>query len=131
MPDWKSHTYTLLHPFQVGERSYTAIVVKEPDIDAAEAIEEIDFIEDVKPTIKQLRAAVVALSKLPNEVIGKMHRDDFTALCEVVVPLLSGSGNGTTTPITANDGPETTSTPSPQTAPTGSTSDTATSATSP
>lgn len=115
MAEWKTTTVPLEYPFTVGTTSYTAIVLREPDADAVEQIEDAGFQVGVQPTQRQLRASVVALSKLPNEIIGKLHRNDFMKVVEATVPLLQGS-LGLEPPATSS---ETTSMPSVPIAPTG------------
>lgn len=114
MPTWKEKTIALAHPIRVGERSIAALTLFEPNVDAMEAIEEIGFVEGQKATVKQMRAAVVALSRETPEAIGKLHRDDFAALAEAAVPLLSESTDG----AADKDSTDQPSIPSAQTAPT-------------
>lgn len=108
---WNSKKVPLTHPITVGEVSYSEIEFKDPDADAMEAIEELDFKPKAKPTLRQLKGAVAAISRLPVDVIGKVHRDDFVTLCEEVVPFIEGSPQ----PTSAATSTEKSSTASSQT----------------
>lgn len=88
---FRTATHTLTGPIDHEEKTYGAITVREPDVDALEEIEELGIEEGKKPTLRQLRGIISALADAPHEVIGKLHRDDFTALVELTVPLLGGS----------------------------------------
>jgi hypothetical protein len=86
--DWKTQTHTLAHPIKVGDREIKTVTMREPDIDALEAIEELD-IEQGKPLkVKHMRGIIVALSDLTHEEAGKLHRDDLAGLGEFIAPLL-------------------------------------------
>lgn len=85
---WKTHTHTLLHAVNHEGRSYSAITLREPDADALEAIDELGIKEGEKASIRQLKGFIGALADAP-EIVGKLHRDDFIALQEIAIPLVS------------------------------------------
>lgn len=85
---WKTVTHTLAYPVMIGDKRTSAVTLREPDVDALEAIEELGIEEGGQPKISQLRGMIAAMSDVSNEVIGKMHRDDLTGLGELLVPLL-------------------------------------------
>jgi hypothetical protein len=88
---WKTITHTLTHPINCAGKTYDRITLREPDVDALEAIEELGLEEGAKMGIKQLRGVIVALCDLDDAAIGKMHRTDLMAMGELIAPLLSGS----------------------------------------
>lgn len=96
MAEWKTETVTLTHPIPAGEGSdqkITSITLFEPDVEALEKIEDLNFKEGEKLTVKQIRGAIAALSRLDDDVIRKLHRDDFNALGNAFPPLFSGSAS--------------------------------------
>lgn len=98
MSEWPEIKIPLAHPIKVGELSLTEIIMREPDVAAMEVIEEQGFQEGVKPTLKQLRAAIGALAKQPVEILNQIHRDDFTKLAEAAVPLIGGASESSPAP---------------------------------
>lgn len=98
MSVWPEIKIPLAHPIKVGELSLTEITMREPDVAAMEVIEECNFVEGEKPTLKQLRSAIAALAKQPIEVLNQMHRDDFTKLAEAAVPLIGGASESSPKP---------------------------------
>lgn len=109
--EWKVDVVPLLHPIKVGELSLTEIALREPDLEALEMIEEAGFVLDQRPTVKQIRTVIQALSGQPIEVLRKLHRDDFTTLTERATPLVTGPSEDEGT----SDSAATTSTTSPGT----------------
>lgn len=87
---WKLKAIPLQHPISVGENTVAAVVLRDPDLNALEAIDELGLQENVSPTVSQLRGIVVALSDQPDEIVGKLHRDDFATITEEIAPFLSG-----------------------------------------
>ncbi|WP_099867835.1 phage tail assembly protein [Pararhizobium haloflavum] len=85
---WKTRTHVLKFPVTLGEKHIAAVTVREPDVDALEAIEGLEIENGESLTIKQMRGLISALADCPSEAIGKMHRSDLEALGEVVIPLL-------------------------------------------
>lgn len=85
---WQTHTYILKHPVTVGDQSYTTLTVYEPNAATLEAIDDSGVVEGQRPKIGQLRLVLAALTRVTNEVIGQLHRDDFEALLEAAVPFL-------------------------------------------
>ena len=114
--EWKSTIVTLAHPIPVSEGSViNAVTLREPDVEALEIIEDCGFVEGERPTVKQLRVAIVALSNLTEEQARKLHRDDFGKVCQAAIPFVSGSPE----PSEKDSSTEPNSTASPQTLPTG------------
>ena len=97
--DWKSVRYPLKHPVTIGEKTYSAINLREPDVDALEKIDSlgIDDDKDKKLGVKDLRVMISALADVPDAVIGKLHKDDFLALAEEVTPLVEDGSEKTAT----------------------------------
>lgn len=87
---WKKSTHVLKYPVTVDGKEHAAVTLREPDVDALEAIEELGISESGNPTIKQMRGMIVALADVPSAVIGKLHRDDLASLGELLAPLLDG-----------------------------------------
>lgn len=87
---WKTETHTFKYPVIVDDTTYTTITLREPDVDALEKIEALGVTDGSEPTLSQLRGTIAAVADLPNEVIGKIHRDDFLVLGEMIAPLLAG-----------------------------------------
>lgn len=81
-------TYTLKHPITVDDETYVTITVYEPNVAALEAIDDIGIVDEERPRIRHLRQVIAALTRIPNKVIGELHRDDFEALVEMAVPFL-------------------------------------------
>jgi len=88
--NWRSETVVLTHPIDAEDKSYGAITLREPNVDALEAIEELGPFED-RLTVKQTRAMIALLGDLPNDVVGKLHRADFERIGEALGPLLEAS----------------------------------------
>jgi len=90
---WPTFTHPLKFPVPAieGRDQVKEVTLREPDVDALEAIEAAGFEEGKKPTLKQVRVIITALSGLDDAIIGKLHRDDFTALGAHIVPLLVGA----------------------------------------
>lgn len=85
---WKEVRYALVYPVEGEDGLLTEIVLREPDVEALERIDDISLAEGHKIKIAQLRAIIAALSRLPDETVKKLHKEDFTALGELAVPLL-------------------------------------------
>jgi hypothetical protein len=91
LPRWVETTHKLKFAVKLGdEPAVTSITLREPDIEALEAIEALDVTEGTRMTVKQTKAVICALSGQPPEVIGKLHRDDYIALVEITAPLVLG-----------------------------------------
>lgn len=94
MAEWKTRTYTLKHPVTIGEGEATQtireIVMREPDVEALERIQEAGGLDPEKDTmpIKTVVVIVSALSGIPESSIRKMHVSDFTGVAEDFGPLL-------------------------------------------
>lgn len=88
---WKTVTHPLIHTINISGKSFDRITLREPDVDALEAIEDLGLKEGEPMGIKALRGVVVALSDFDNATVGKMHRADLMAIGEIIAPLLSGS----------------------------------------
>ena len=113
--DWKIVKHPLSYPVTIGERSYSEVVLKEPNVAAIEMVEDSGLKAGVEPTNKQLRIAIMALSGLPAEVVLAFHKDDFAEVVAAAIPLLLP----TSEPSPTENSDETKSTPSSQTAPIG------------
>lgn len=87
---WKIKAIALKHPITVGEKTIAAVVLREPDLNALEAIEELALKDGVPPSVAQLRGIIVAIGDQPDAIVGKLHRDDFAAITEEIAPFLSG-----------------------------------------
>lgn len=85
---WKAEAHPLKHPITFGEKTYTAVTLREPDADALEAIDDLGIVEGQRARIGQLKGLLCALADVPPEVIGKLHRDDFVDLQGIAIPLL-------------------------------------------
>lgn len=81
-------TYALKHPVTVDGEAYVTITIYEPNVAALEAIDDIGIVEEERPRIRHLRLVLAALTRIPNKVIGELHRSDFEALVEIAVPFL-------------------------------------------
>lgn len=90
---WKKATHVLKYPVTVDGKEHVTVTMREPDVDALEAIEDLGIEENRNPTIKQVRGMITALADMPSAVIGKLHRDDLTALGELLAPLLDGEAD--------------------------------------
>lgn len=90
---WKTKTHVLKFPVTLGDKTYAAVTLREPDVDALEVIEELGIEEGKRPTIRQARGLIAALADVPTEALGKMHKDDLAELGEMVAPLLEGEEN--------------------------------------
>lgn len=94
MAEWKSKSVPLTHPIPEGEGSdkkITAITLFEPDVEALEKIEDLGIEAGKKLSVKQIRGAIAAMSRLDDDVIKKLHRSDFEALGNEFPALFSGS----------------------------------------
>lgn len=88
---WKTRTHALAHPVEFDGSAVHSITLREPDLDALERIEALGLPSgDELPSLVQVRGMIEALSGLPTALVGKLHRDDFTAVAAFVVPLLTG-----------------------------------------
>lgn len=88
--DWKIATHVLKFPVTVGDMAAAAVTLREPDVEALEAIDELGIVPGAALRVKQMRGIIEALGDAPPEVIGKLHRDDLAALGELLGPLLDG-----------------------------------------
>ncbi|MEN5249909.1 phage tail assembly protein [Brucella pseudintermedia] len=87
---WKTKAVPLQHPIAVGEKTVAAITLREPDLNALEVIEGLGLADGVAPKLSQIRGIIAALGDQPDEVLGKLHRDDVATLTEALLPFLSG-----------------------------------------
>lgn len=87
---WKVKAIPLKYPITIGDKTVAAVTLREPDLNALEAIDELALKEGVAPSVAQLRGIIVALGDQSTEIIGKLHRDDFAAITEEIAPFLSG-----------------------------------------
>lgn len=86
---WNEITIPLLHPITFGDRTYSAITLREPDLEALEMLEDAK-ITPGSVSIKQTGLMVKALSGVPDEVLKRLHTHDVSTLVEAMVPLLGG-----------------------------------------
>ena len=105
----KTVRHDLKHPVEADGKAFASITLREPDIEALEAIDDLAIEPGVRIKVRQLRSMIEILGDLPPEVVGKIHRDDFAKITVLVVPLLdapeeevsstsSPSGASTATP---------------------------------
>lgn len=87
---WKTATHVLTHPVTIGDKTISSVTLKEPDVNALEAIGDLGLAVGTEPTVRQMRGLVEALADATPEVIGKLHSSDFTALGVLLGPLLVG-----------------------------------------
>lgn len=86
--DWKTASHELKFPVEMEGSKVTKITLREPDVEALEAIDELG-IEPGKPMrIKHIRGIIETLGDAPAGTIGKLHRTDIAALGELLGPLL-------------------------------------------
>lgn len=88
---WKTVIHPLAHVINIDGKSFDRITLREPDVDALEAIEELGLKEGAKMGVKELRGVIGALSDFDDATVGKMHRTDMMAVGDIIAPLLSGS----------------------------------------
>jgi len=86
---WKTVTHALKYPVNAGGATISAIVLREPDVDALEAIEDLGIVPGETLKVRQIRGIILALSDQPDTVIGKLHRSDLSELGNLLAPLLS------------------------------------------
>lgn len=87
---WKTKVHSLKYQIQHDGKQIAAVTVREPDVQALETIDDLGIVEGKRPTIKQSVALVAAMADVPIEVIRKLHKADFQSLMELVVPLMMG-----------------------------------------
>ena len=95
-PAWPSITHKLLYPLAVeGADPVTTIEVREPDLEALEAV--LGVVEahgltdnDARIGLKTLRPLLAALTGIPDASLKRLHFKDATALMEKMAPLLEG-----------------------------------------
>ena len=88
---FQTATHTLAHPIEHDGSTYRTISIREPNIGDLEQIEDLGISKGKPVTLGQFRRIITILADAPNEVIGKMHREDFSVLAELSVPLHQGS----------------------------------------
>ena len=88
MTEWKTHVHKLRHPIQHDGKVIAAVTLREPDVEALEQIDAIGLDAGTPVRVGQLRAIIAALSDVPADVIGKLHRQDFQDLGAACLPLL-------------------------------------------
>lgn len=89
--NWKTATHALKFPITVGEKTYAAITLREPDVEALEAIDDLGIEPGKALKVRHMRGIIEALGDAPSEAVGKLHRDDLAALGELLGPLLDGA----------------------------------------
>lgn len=113
MADWKKATITLAYPVTVAGVTRSEVTIREPDLEALEVVQELGITEHFlldddgkpqrdedgspllkNPTIKEMRKVLTVISDLPNEFIGKLHRDDYMKVAGAMLPLLFGPQDG-------------------------------------
>jgi hypothetical protein len=82
--------HDLKHPIKADEKTFVSITLREPDVNALEAIDDLAIEPGVRMKVRQVRGMIEILGDVPPAVVGKMHRDDFVKVTEMVVPLLEG-----------------------------------------
>lgn len=91
MMNWKTVTHNLKFPVDHEGAKIEKITLREPDVEALEAIDELE-IEPGKPIrVRQMRGMIAALGDAPDAALGKLHRDDLAALGELIAPLLDSA----------------------------------------
>ena len=92
MANWKTHSLPLAYPITVGEgpdaKKIEAIVLREPDLEALEKLDEGGVLDGAGMSIKQVRLCLEAMSDVPAEAIRKMHASDAMKAAEALGPLL-------------------------------------------
>lgn len=92
---WQEVTYVLTYPITIdGGEPITAITLREPDLEALEAMSDLGLEDGKRLTVRQTAAIVAALSRLPLASVRKLHRDDFGAIVELAAPLAFGRPAG-------------------------------------
>ena len=89
---WRTVEHKLIHPVAGTDGNISSVVLKEPDIEALEKIDDLGIIEGKPMKVAQIRGIIGAVSGLPYEALKRIHRDDFAALGELAVPLLAAPG---------------------------------------
>ena len=86
---WRTVEHKLIHPVAGADGNVSSVIFKEPDIEALEKIDDLNIMEGKPLKVAQIRGIIGALSGLPDEVLKRIHRDDFAALGDKAVPLLA------------------------------------------
>lgn len=86
-PRWDVVRHTLDFPVDGPNGRVTEVTLREPDVEALEKLDDLGLKEGSPLKIGHIRAMIATLSGLPDEVVRQMHRRDFTALAEKLVPL--------------------------------------------
>ena len=64
-------------------------MLREPDIDGLEKIDDLGLTEGAPIKVSQIRAIIAILSGLPDETVKKFYKRDFAAVGEKLLPLLA------------------------------------------
>lgn len=92
-PVWKTITIPLAYPIEdvSGDtpRTIDKVTISEPNLDQLTVIEELDIAPNTRPSMRQIKEIISALSGLSPEVVGKFHRKDVTTVGNAAVPLLA------------------------------------------
>ena len=91
---WNSVNILLAHPVSGPDGAVFIVTMREPDIEALEKIDNLGITSDKPMKVSQIKGVIVALTGLPEAVVNRIHRDDFTAIGEAAVPLLEAVKGG-------------------------------------
>lgn len=58
MSDWRRLSYALIHPVSVGDRTVSTLILKEPDVEALEQIDELGLGDGDPTSVAKVRAAL-------------------------------------------------------------------------
>jgi hypothetical protein len=98
----KTIKHDFKHPIEAEGKTFASITLREPDVDALEAIDELGIEPGVRMKVRQVRGMLVILGDMPDEAVGKMHRDDFAKVSEMIVPLLDPPEEETSPPSSSS-----------------------------
>lgn len=94
--DWKTKTIPLTRPVEMPDGKIEEIMIREPDVEAIEAIEEMDLptgaASKKKLKVSQIRRMVEILSDAPDGSVQKMHPEDFQKVAREVTSFLERAG---------------------------------------
>ena len=93
-PEWAVVTVPLLFPLDGPGGKIAEIVLREPDAEQIEEIEEISLKEKRQTAV--LRHTISILSGVPADALKKLNARDYTALAEAAGPLLEVMGQAKT-----------------------------------
>ena len=85
---WGVSPLKLKFPVTTEAGTITEIIMREPNGEALEAIDDLNMQEGERPTMRQTLALIRILSGISKDVTDKMHRDDIMGAMEALGPLL-------------------------------------------